>query len=739
MSESNALIQPPNGKQERLFHGGDGSPRDRCWKKAYKCISVARFMGSYYLMLTVCFGTLVYILWEGADSLGNPANEVYSMEVASVVMLGLFSVLATFTVVFFALRAEEGATNSSRSVVQDIVDEAFNGEEEAIVVLLDADQNTNESTPSGNKSDITSNKTSFLVRLFCHNAPEKNSIYFGVARHLPQTFIWFLVLAVMFLSLILAYNFWKAHHLLSAQALVALSIGILGILVALTVVLFALRAAQFSQIAGRIASYSVIERMAAIHEQEYHKLLDAFRAFLIQEKLRTRARQYPPSIDKSLERSERDSFAFLRECEQHILYGFSFFLALCAIFTIGYFTFVMGRFGFTELGVNLIVVLFIFLISFITLFFSGRVLLSAVSSSEIRAAEMTRLELKNQKDLLHDRITAVEGIRMLLANYLGADPQATGVVKMPRKFTFGEILLILEGYSVDLFAIARQGVDEQTRDLAQVQTHLRYLQIAGTGKGSDAGKNRQFIWLRDYLKELWTERFEEMEFLLSLLKDNAPLEKKTKDDVTKQISAARKENKILMKLQLEQIKQQDLMPKQQDWMQGLSAKEEEERNERHLTLFGYESFLELDFDREAKTLIKLWREVKTRPSEFEEQYNSAKVKDVNMDLGELKKCRKIASGVFHFLLLVIWLELVVIRLKKAVSGLPQLQVVEESDEPYKSDWSYVKFLQELKPVFLDTVGPEPILDDDHWSLMEEIKKAPELAEFFPQDRHQGSE
>lgn len=722
MSESKAVAQPPNGKQERLFHGSDDSPRDRCWKKAYKCVSVAWFMGSYYLMLTVCFVILAYILWKGTDSFESSANEIYSMEIVSGIMLGFFSILATFTVVFFALRAEEAARNSSRSVVQEIMDEAFNGEEEEIAnLLLNTEQNTNESSLTGNKSNASSNRISLLY----FSTPERDSIYFGVASHIPQFFMWLLVLVVMSLSIFLAYKFWISHHLLNAQTLIALSVGILSALITLTVVLFALRAAQFSQVAGRIASYSVIERMAAVYEQEYQKLLETFLALLVQEQLLTGPRRYFTPLNKALNRSQQDSFDLLRKCERCLVQGFSFFLVLCAIFIFGCFVFIMRRFGFTELGVNLIIILFIFLIFFVTVFFLGRVFLSAIGSSEIWATEMTRSELKHQKNLLHDRITSIEEIKSVLANYLGADPKAIAEVEIAKSFTGTKTHGIFEDRIADLFAPAGQKADEHIKDISQIRLHLRYLQVAGTGKNHDAGENRQFRWICNYLEKLWTQKFEKMEFVLLKLKNYALLGEEIEATIIERVSKARQEDKILMKLQQEQMREQNLI-------RGAGG----EMDEKLLNLFGDVSLLGLILNKGLRTLIKLWEKVKIEPSELEKQYKKEATSE-NLDLEELKERRRFANSVFHDLLVIIWLELAVVRLKKAVSGLPQFQMVEEG-EFYNSDWPYVKFLQELRPVFLDTIGPQPILDDYHLRLLEEINKAPELSAILHRDSHQDS-
>lgn len=728
MSKSNASTSVSNGQREKPSQGAEDDRQGRWRNKIFKYISAARFMGSYYLMLITCLGSLVYILGEEAGLPGDSVERIYDMEVTSGIMLGLFAILATFTVVFFALRAEEAATNSSSSIVQEIVDKTFNDEEEAIAeALRDADRNTGRSSLIENEPDTIPVKKLSLPSFAIH---KRDSIYFGVDKRTAQGLIWISVLLVTIFSIYLAHNFSAIPYLLRAQSLIAWSIGILGILVTLTIVLFALRAARFSQIAGRIASYSVIERMATSHEKEYHNLLDVFLALLVQEKLLVVTAQYHYALinapDKTLDRLEQDVFNLRRKCEQYLLYGVSFLLAFAAIFTAGCFMFFIGKPEFNELSMNLILILFVFLISFTTLFFSGRVVLSAIGSSEIQATEMTRLELEHQKKRLYDRITSVEKIKSVLGNYLGADPKAAGKIEVFKEHADRKGYGLFEEHLFDLLAAARQKVDDQIKDIVQIRMHLRHLRAVGARKDYGAGENKQFRWICDYLAKLWTAKFEEMDGLLFFWQMTIPLGGEQEGVIIREISKARQEDKILMKLQQEQVEKQNLTP-------GASA----EISQKILNHFGKISLLRLNFDKDIERLMARWKKIKIESHELEERYEK-EATSVNLNLRELKNSRKHANKIFTTLLSIVRLELTIARISKAVSDLPHFLEMEEVDNFRGDDWPYVKFLQKLNPVFLDAVGPEPILTDYNLSALEEIKRAPELFEILHRDNHPGS-
>lgn len=714
MSASKAPVPTPRGQQGKSVQDVDAGQRRHKRNNIRAYLRAGRFMGSYYLMLMFCIGVLVYFLLKGVDLSEDLANTDHSMDVASGVMLGLFAVLATFTVVFFALRAEEAATNSSNSVVQEIIDNTFNDEEQAIATaLLDVDQNSSKSDLSGSKPDTTSAKAS----------SKRNSIYYGVDRNRSQLFIWSLTLSVTAFLGYLAYNSFS----LSAQTSITLAIGVLSILVTFTVVLFALRAARFSQITGRIAAHSAIERLATSHEQIYHQLLDSFLDLLIQERLLIGPRRHRYELidvpDKTLNRLEQESFNLRRNCEEYLLYIFSFSLAIGATLSIKY-LFFTEKFEPIALSINLIVILFIFLITLTTVFFSGRVVLSAIGSSEIQATEMTRSELEHQKAQLRRRIDSVEKIRLALKSYLGAAPEKVEDVREREKHRGMHGLV--EDYIVKLLTVTTQKTDDQIVEIAEIQMHLRHLQSVGAGKNRDAGKNKQFNWICDYLKELWTTKCERMIQLLPAMKEDVRSTRGSEGFLIEKFSKARKEDDILMKLWRRQMEQQKLMP-------GLG----EESDEKVLKMIWKISLLDLDVDKNVETLMARLEKIENDPPDIEGQYEK-EATDASLSLKELNTYREYASDVFDEVLVIIQWELAIIRFSKVVSDLPNFEMTGEIDSSYNADWSFVELLQKFNPVFLDTRGPKPIVSDYHLERLKEIKKAPELVDVLRGNDYQDS-
>lgn len=717
MSELNSPISNPSEKQEKLTQVIDVGRWRRRWDKTREWGRAIRFMGLYYLMLISCIGILICFVWGGANLSEDLTGTIYNMDVVSGIMLGFFSVLTTFTVVFFALRAEEAATNSSNSVVQEIIDNTFNDEEKAIAMaLLDTERSGNESNINENKSDITTDKrySSYFA------TPQRNSIYFGVDKNIAQIFIWFLTLMVTGFLGFLAYNSWMMPHTLNAQTTMILTIGILSILITFTIVLFAFRAAQFSQISGRIASHSVIERLATSHEQIYHDLLDSFLDLLVQEKLLVGPRRYRHELfdapDKNLNRSEQKAFDLRRNWEERMLYIFSALLATGAICSVGYFIFSMTGFGSFELSMKMITILFISLITFTTVFFSGRVILSAIGSSEIQATEMTRSELEHQKTRLKGRIYSVEKIRLALKNYLGAVPEKVELIKEEEKHR--GIDGMVGDYFADLLTVVKQKTDDQIADIAEIRMHLRHLQSVGAGKSHNVGENKQFKWICDYLRKLWASKHWRLNLLLIGMKEISPLERADRIFVITRFSEARKEDEILMKLWQGQMEKKNMMP-------GFGEK----RDEDILKIFWQTSLLDLELDENATGLFPRWEEVRNSPFKFEEQYKK-EATSTNLSLEELKNNRKSARDILDIVLFLIQLELTIVRLSKAVSDLPHFGVIGKLEDSRDANWPYAKLLKELNPVFLDSGGPEPIVSNYHLSRIEEIKKAPELVEIF---------
>lgn len=487
MPESHILTPSPNEKREKSDQDTGASHRDRWWDRVYNRIFAIReplFMGSYYLMLTICIGILIYNLWKGS-SLENSGGT--NIQIINSVILGLFSILATFTVVFFALGAEEAATNSSNSMVQKIINEKFNDKEETIAkALLGVKLNT---------SKPTSRKSKLGIR--------KSLIYHNIESNFNQICIWGLVFLVTIFSCYSAYDPFVMSKLSDAQFFMALPAGILGILITLTVVLFALRAARFSQIVGRTASHFVIERQAAHYKQLYHELLDSFLTFPVQGRSFTSLQQYKKKLsevaDRNLIQKDVDEFDSFQKFEKFLSHGFPLLAALCAVFFMIFFMLFAEKSKF----IASVTILFVLLIIFTTLFFSGRIMISAMEASEIQANTMTRSELKRHKNYLRERISLVKKIEISLNSCRKAPYEAienAGKARTDQR----------KGGRNYTLHIAKKKTESQINDIGNVLMHLRHLRDITEREEYNAWKIKQFEWIFNYLEELWITEFKKM-------------------------------------------------------------------------------------------------------------------------------------------------------------------------------------------------------------------------------------
>lgn len=452
--------QPPH--QSR---GRDKNKRYYSYYKVWGYVQGGFFMGLYYVALLLCIGALSWILWEGRSLAESAENMIDNMEIIVGIVLGLFSVLATFVVVFFALRIETMAINKVNLVAQAIMEKKFDGKEGLIATTLEhaLNSNQNEDEPNLNMKN----------RNFNSNSHGFSNSYIEILL-----LLFVLAFALFLIWSASDFSFWAASYKLSTQGLAALVVGALGILIAFTIVLFALRATRLSQIAGQIESYSTIEKLAPLYNHLYHDLLSNFLKLLRLARIPYTYLHGLNRIDlikseilgEDLNIAKRERFNQKKKCEESLLHFF-IFAVISVVLILGYFLFFMGNTGSIESIIILIITLFSFLITLIVIFFSGRVVLSAIASSEMQAINVSRSELKYEEELLHRRINSLRKLQRTLTT-------------LPKP-----------GYLAQ--------ADKLDTIIADTLMHLQDLQIFGSKGRHGSSQNKQFVQVHGHIRKLW--------------------------------------------------------------------------------------------------------------------------------------------------------------------------------------------------------------------------------------------
>lgn len=481
-----------------------------------------------FLILILASSLLIFVIGNGTDSFSSSGT---SMEVIAGLTVGMFGVLATFTVVFFAFRAEAMAINMASDEATEYIKKEFDHGEKIITDALK--RILNPKAKNSEKNDKNKNL----------------SIYTGIDPQWWQLFVWGTVTILTFIAFVWSvYSFGMVlpgglapRIELNPQTLILLIIGMLGLLVTFTVALFAVRVAQLCRVSGRIASHNKIKELVIWHGELYHELLQSYRKVrddVLMCENTSSEQEFPHTESrykllraKNLEfdPAEVKSFGDQISVNYSSSSLFAFSVALLAVLTVCFIGVDLHlKVGIVEsLGgiVSLSAILFALLIFFTSIFFLGRVARSAVISAKEKAQEVSLLEFNQQKEKIKRRINSLEKIafnglklKSSIRTVMSELPYMPNYAEQTYHGIAGPPPELLPEYSAEL-------LEEK---MVNILMHLRCLKAANMEQVNEDGQvNKQFSSLCEAINLRWEKQREEL--IKALCRKDSSLASKLKE------------------------------------------------------------------------------------------------------------------------------------------------------------------------------------------------------------------
>lgn len=365
------------------------------------------FVKLYFIMLLSILAILGISFLFFMFRAGNGVSNDSGMEVTIGITVGMFGILATFAVVFLAFRAEETAVSTASEVAKKFSERTFSDEEEKTFEMLQHPISYYDSS-NYKKEEIDEGVDTSGWQLFAWGA-----VFFLV----PVSLVW----PIYFLFHEILPSGSNSNSELEVEVLTLWIVGMLGVLITFTVILFAARVAQLSQIAGRIKSYSIIEKLAASEEKLYHELFEAIDKVCghVKNESLTSAEvarfKLLKDIHQNFDREKIENFEALlneRVLPSNVYSRWIAFVAFLMICFIGLDMLWGEAASIRSIGgiISSSAVLFTFLIFSISVFFLGRIFRSAIASSRKEATKASYFEFNQKRIELKNRIQAFREI-----------------------------------------------------------------------------------------------------------------------------------------------------------------------------------------------------------------------------------------------------------------------------------------------------------------------------------------